>query len=209
MQTIARSSFTTVKTEGGLLPADVLQRVADGRDLPGLRSEDYHLLPGERLNEAVNRAWNRCLGAWISFDEGRQKLPASDTGTTLTRERWLLVLFQELGYGRLPALRGGLTAPDGATYLISHCWEQTPIHLVTFRHPLDRRSEIATQARRSPHSLLQEFLNRSPDHRWGIISNGLQLRLLRDNASLRRAAFVKFDLEALMTGELYAEFTLL
>lgn len=28
MQTIARSSFTTVKTEGGLLPADVLQRIA-------------------------------------------------------------------------------------------------------------------------------------------------------------------------------------
>jgi hypothetical protein len=209
MQTIARSSFTTVKTEGGLLPADVLQRIADGRDLPGLRPADYHLYAGERLNEAVNRAWNRCLGAWNSFDEQRQTLPESDTGTTLTRERWLLVLFQELGYGRLPALRGGLTAPDGASYPISHCWEQTPIHLVTFRQSLDRRSEVSTAVKRSPHSLLQEFLNRSPDHHWGITSNGLHLRILRDNASLRRAAFVEFDLEAMMSGELYAEFTLL
>lgn len=51
MQTIARSSFTTVKTEGGLLPADLLQRIAEGRNVEGLRPEDYHLLLGERLNE--------------------------------------------------------------------------------------------------------------------------------------------------------------
>ena len=93
MQTIARSSFTTVKTEGGLLPADLLQRIADGRNVDGLRPEDYHLLPGERLNEAINRAWNRCLGAWLSFAEQRRKLPDHDAGTTLTRERWVLVLF--------------------------------------------------------------------------------------------------------------------
>ena len=81
MQTVARSSFTTVKTEGGLLPADLLQRIADGRAVEGLRPEDYHLLPGERLNEAINRAWNRCLGAWLSFDDQRRKLPETDTGT--------------------------------------------------------------------------------------------------------------------------------
>ena len=210
MQTIARSTFTTVKTEGGLLPADLLQRIADGRDLPGLRAEDYHLLPGERLNEAINRAWNRCLGAWLSFDEQRRALSPTDTGTTLTRERWLLVLFQELGYGRLQVQRGGLSAPDGASYPISHLWENTtPIHLVTFRQPLDKRSDLATQVKRSPHSLMQEFLNRTPAYQWGIIANGLQLRLLRDNASLRRAAYVEFDLEAMMSGELYAEFSLL
>ncbi|MCB0159657.1 MAG: hypothetical protein KDD83_16100, partial [Caldilineaceae bacterium] len=209
MQTISRSSFTTVKTEGGLLPADLLQRIADGGDLPGLRPEDYHLLPGERLNEAVNRAWNRCLGAWLNFDEQRRGLSEADTGTTLTRERWLLVLFQELGYGRLQVQRGGLDADDGTAYPISHVWEQTPIHLVTFRQKLDRRSDVATQVKRSPHSLMQEFLNRSRLYTWGMISNGLQLRILRDNASLRRAAYTEFDLESMMAGELYAEFSLL
>ena len=209
MQTIARSSFTTVKTEGGLLPADLLQRIAEGRAVEGLRPEDYHLLPGERLNEAINRAWNRCLGAWRSFDELRRRLPATDAGTTLTRERWLLVLFQELGYGRLQLQRSGLQSDDGATYPVSHLWEQTPIHLVSFRQPLDRRGEGAAALRRSPHSLMQELLNRSRRYTWGFISNGLQLRILRDNASLRRAAYVEFDLESMMTGELYAEFSLL
>ena len=207
MQTISRSTFTTVKTEGGLLPADLLQRIVDGADLDGLRPEDYHLLPTERLNEAINRAWNRCLGAWTAFDEQRQNLAASNTGTTLTRERWLLILFTELGYGRLPS--GRSVQINGDSYPISHMWERTPFHLVTFRQDLDRRSEVSTAVRRSPHSLMQEFLNRSDEHQWGIISNGLRLRILRDNASLSRAAYVEFDLEAMMSGELYAEFSLL
>ena len=98
MHTISRSTFTTVKTEGAILPADLLQRVADGRSLDGLTPADYHLAPSERLNEAINRSWNRCLGVWQSFDEQRSRLPAGDTGVTLTRERWLLILFQEIMY---------------------------------------------------------------------------------------------------------------
>jgi hypothetical protein len=56
MQTISRTNFTTVKTEGAILPTDLLQRIADGRDLDSLKPTDYHLVPNERLNEAVNRA---------------------------------------------------------------------------------------------------------------------------------------------------------
>ena len=39
----------------------------------------------------------------------------------------------------------------------------------------ERRSEAGTAVKRSPHSLMQELLNRSPAHQWGIIANGLQL----------------------------------
>ena len=204
MHTISRSTFTTVKTEGAILPADLLQRVADGRSLDGLTPADYHLAPSERLNEAINRSWNRCLGVWQSFDEQRSRLPVGDTGITLTRERWLLILFQELGYGRL-SFQGKLAA-GGVDYPISHSWEQVPIHLVSFRQDLDRRDPLA---KRSPHSLMQEYLNRAPDSLWGFASNGLRLRILRDNASLTRAAYVEFDLEAMLTGELYADFSLL
>ena len=204
MHTISRTTFTTVKTEGAILPADLLQRIADGRSLDGLTPADYHLAPSERLNEAINRSWNRCLGVWQSFDEQRSRLPAGDTGITLTRERWLLILFQELGYGRL-SFQGKLAA-GGVDYPISHSWEQAPIHLVSFRQDLDRRDPLA---KRSPHSLMQEYLNRAPDSLWGFASNGLRLRILRDNASLTRAAYVEFDLEAMLTGELYADFSLL
>ena len=121
MQTVARSNFTTVKTEGAILPADLLQRIADG-DLDGLLPQDYHLAANEKPNEAINRAWNRCLGVWQSFDDQRQRLPSGDIGTTLTQKRWLLILFQKLDYNRLP-YKNSLSISDNddaAHYPISH-----------------------------------------------------------------------------------------
>ncbi|KAA0250812.1 MAG: SAM-dependent DNA methyltransferase [Acidobacteria bacterium] len=98
----------------------------------------------------------------------------------------------------------------GRDYAVSHLWQKTPIHLVSFRVDLDRKAPgVSGASRSSPHSLVQELLNRSDEHLWGIVSNGLVLRLLRDNASLSRQAYVEFDLAAMMEGELYSDFTLL
>lgn len=201
--------FTTVRTEGALLPSDILRRVVEGdRELKGLDPESYHLEKSEKINEAINRSWFRCLGAWRTFKAAIEKLPDADIGTTTTRERWLLVLFQELGYGRLMTTKA--QEIGGITYPISHGWNHTPVHLVSFRQELDRRTAgVAGASRLSPHSLVQEFLNRSDAHLWGIVSNGLSLRILRDNLSLTRQAYVEFDLESIMEGEIYTDFVLL
>jgi hypothetical protein len=202
-----RQLFATIRTEGALLPADLLQRIAaNDRDVEGLDPSDYHLT-GERLNEAVSRSWNRILGVWTAFQSARSKLPDSDPGTTLTRERWLLPLFQELGYGRL--LPAKSLEIEGKTYPVSHGWQHTPIHLVSFKVDLDRRTAgVAGAARSSPHSLVQEVLNRSGGHLWAFVSNGFQFRILRDSVSLTRQAFLEFDLEAMMDGEVYSDFVL-
>ncbi len=207
--------FPSVRTEGGLLPAETLQRIAAGEAASGNRNAlsaltpaSYHLAPGERLNEAISRSWSRLVAAWASFRAAREKLPESDAGTTLTRERWLLPLFAELGYGRLPTTKP--IPAGGRDYAVSHLWQKTPAHLASFRVDLDRKTPGAVGASRSsPHSLVQELLNRSDDLLWGMASNGLVLRLLRDNASLSRQAYVEFDLAAMMDGELYSDFTLL
>lgn len=63
MQTRTRNPFTTIHTEGALLPSDLLQRVLENdKNLAGLSPEGYHL-SGEKLNEAINRSWNRLQGA--------------------------------------------------------------------------------------------------------------------------------------------------
>jgi len=203
MRVQAQDLFATIRSEGALLPPELLARVAENdRSLDGLTPEAYHLAPGERLGEAVNRSWSRLLGLWSAFDAARQVLPEGDAGTTLTRERWLLPLFGELGFGRLAPARA--VEIDEHTYPVSHEWHRSPIHLVSFRVDLDRRTAgVAGAARQSPHALLQELLNRSDDRLWGFVSNGLRLRLLRDNAALTRQAFVEWDLEAMMSGEAY------
>jgi Eco57I restriction-modification methylase len=206
LATRSQSSFQTVKTEGALLPADLLKRVSDGdKEIEGLSPECYHLDPTDKINEATNRAWIACRDAWQRFQKQRADLPDLDKGTTLTRERWLLVLFRELGYGRLQTAKA--FEIEDKTYALSHGWGASPIHLISFRYDLDTTSHGVF--RTSPHSLVQELLNRSDDHLWAFVSNGLQLRILRDNVSFTRPAFVEFDLEAMMEGEVYSDFLLL
>ncbi len=202
--------FSSITTAGLLLPLDLLTRVsAMDRNLPGMTPADYHVPGSIRLNEAATAAYSRALAYWKSFRKKFDALPASDTGTTLTRDEWLLPLFDCLGYGRLQNKRA--ITIDNKDYPISHGWEDhVPIHLLSARLPLDKRTQnVSGAATRSPYSLVQELLNRSSKHRWGFVSNGLKLYVLRDNASLTRSANVEFDLESMMDGEYHADFTVL
>jgi hypothetical protein len=197
--------FPTIRTEGAILPADLLQRIAAGDSgLPGMTPASYHLIEGEKLNEATNRAWNRLQSAWASFRTAWDKLSATDIGVGTTRERWLLPLFQELGYGRLQPLKDAFTVQE-KYYPISHAWGHVPIQLSGCRMDLDKRAAGSP----SSHSLVQEFLNRSEPHLWGFVSNGLKFRILRDNIRLTRQAYVEFDLQAMFEGKVYADFALL
>ncbi len=204
----SKEQFQTIRSQGAILPPDVLRRIA-ALEVEGLKPEDYHLPPSTKLNEAISQAWSRIIALWKSFQEAREKiLDTDETGAVITRERWLLPLFQELGYGRLTTQKS--PEIEGKLYPIERFWKQIPIHLVGCKLSLDRRAKgVRGAATASPHSLVQEFLNRSDDHLWAFISNGLQLRILRDNLSLSRQSFVEFDLESMMDGEVYADFALL
>lgn len=210
MRLRSRDLFDTVHTEGGLLPGELLQGVADAdTSIGGISPADYHLPPSERLNEAITRSWSRLLGAWRAFDEARGQLPPGDRGGRVTRERWLNVLFHELDYGRL--VQQPAVEIDGKPFPLFTQWgTHVPIHLVGCNVRLDARTPgVAGAAGQSPHSLVQEVLNRSTNHLWGIVSNGLVLRLLRDNVALTRQAYVEFDLEAIFNGEAYSDFVVL
>lgn len=199
--------FTSVRVEGGLLSPDLLGRLIN-IDLEGASPESYHLVAGERITESVSRSWNRLRLAWIALQALRQQAREGAAATGTTRERWLLVLFQELGYGRLTTSKG--MEIEGRSYPVSHLWQNTLIHLVGFGVDLDRRSAgVAGAARISPHGMVQELLNRAEEYLWGFVSNGLRLRILRDNRSLTRQAYIEFDLEGIFEGELYPDFVLL
>lgn len=212
MQTRNRRAFSSIHTEGALLPVELLQRISENdKGLEELHPESYHLAPGEKVNETINRAWNRLTGLWVVFTAARSRLGSNDPGTTVTRERWLLPLFQELGFGRLSTAKA--VEIEGKTYPISHVWRAgnsaVPLHLVGCGIELDRRTPGAIGASRSsPHSLMQEYLNRLDDLQWGVVSNGLGLRILRDNATLTRLAYIEFDLETLFDGEIYSDFVI-
>lgn len=192
-----KTPFTTIRSEGGLLPTDLLARVARlDTSLPGIDPASYWLDPGDRIAEAIARSWTRLLGAWQTFSRHRADAKPDDPIVGLTRDRWLYPLLDALGWGR-PVRAEETTHERGAV----------PIHLMGANVPLDRRTaNVPGAAKHAPHTVVQDLLNRSDARLWGIVSNGLQLRLLRDNTSMTRQAFVEFDLEAMFDGEVYADF---
>ncbi len=205
------TDLVTIRTVGGLLPPDLLARVLSGdSDLGGLRSTDYHLASGETPREAANRAWSYLSGVWTGYRAALGKLPEGDPAVGLTRDKWLLVLLRELGYGRVPVTGAGGIEIDGRSFPVSHLWERTPMHLLGWGVELDKRTKgVPGAAERAPHAMLQELLNRSDPYLWGMVSNGRILRLLRDSTSLSGQAFVEFDLEAMFDGEVFSDFVLL
>ncbi len=200
--------FQSVRTVGGLLPQDFLNKLISRQaDLEGMKPASYGLYRGEEFNEAFTRSWMRLRGAWERLTKRIEESP-DEPSTGITRDMWLRPLFQELGYHDLK-VTGGLTL-DEKHYPISHISGSVPVHLLGYDIDLDTRtSRRAGAATQSPHSLVQEYLNRSDDHLWGFVTNGYTLRLLRDNISLTRQAFVEFDLQGMMEGEAYPDFSLL
>lgn len=204
-------AFATVRTVGANLPPDLLARVIAGeRDLKGLTPTDYHLGGGETAREAANRAWSYLLGTWTSFRQALDRLPEGDPAVGLTREKWLTLLFRELGYGRLPHTPAGGIAVGDHAFPVSHLWEHSPIHLLGWGVDLDKRTPgVPGAAGRAPQAMVQELLNRADEYLWAVLSNGRQLRLLRDSTSLVGQSYLEFDLEAIFDGEVFSDFVLL
>ncbi|MBV8739438.1 MAG: SAM-dependent DNA methyltransferase [Alphaproteobacteria bacterium] len=192
-----------ITVEGGLFAADLVERIAQGDS--GVAGQDAKSfgLDAARLSAEIQSAFSDIRQGWEFFKRRREFSHASLV--TMTRESWVIPLFERLGY----ALRFQRAAAQigGQSYPISHrtgeAENATPIHIVAFDQKLEERGD----ARRSPHALMQEYLNKS-DALWGIVTNGREIRLLRNSARSSQPAYVAIDLEAIFDGNLYNEFAL-
>ncbi|SFL22635.1 Eco57I restriction-modification methylase domain-containing protein [Streptomyces pini] len=196
-----------VRVEGGLLSADLLTKIRSGDpELPGSAPADYGLGRNLRIEDAASRKWNTLRAAYAAFQEELEELGKEGDPTGATRV-WLLTVLEELGYGRLAPRRRPVEVAGHDPFRISHQWqEHVPVHLLGWNTALDRWSANSS---RVPQSMMQELLNASPDHLWGVLSNGRVLRLLRDSTALVGSAYVEFDLEAIFGGGDFSDFLLM
>lgn len=217
----ALTVFKAVRTVGTALPAEAIPRANELR-MPGQTAEAYQLPPGMAVNGAIARAWEAMLAAHRAWRAALERLPEGDAATKLTREKWLLPLLYELGWGKPDVVSGALPVPLGLGeseaphFPISHrvAWPDAanasawaPLHLVGAGIDLDTKTPGVTA--RAPQAMLQDYLNREDRALWAIASNGKLLRLLRDASSLTRQSFVEFDLDAIFTDQLYSDFRIL
>ena len=199
-------SYTTISIEGGLFPPDLLERISLGDGgIKGQATGDFGLPPSRRLLDEMQRSFSDARKYWDAFSRRLER--SRESRTTLTREVWMAGLFELLGFLPLEYQRAAVEA-GGVSFPISHRTHSAenapPIHIVAVDQPLDERGP----ARRTPHALVQDFLNRS-EALWGVVTNGAKLRLLRDSARLSKPTYLEFDIQAMIEGNAYGEFVVL
>jgi hypothetical protein len=212
----------TIVTVGGLWSAEVLGALRDDpTTLPGTAPADYGLPSGFDLRNQTRASWSLLKAAWADFSLHRQARVEADGETygsdPFTWDRWLRHLLGQLGYDQTDTCPTGLVVEGGDEhdpadrYPISRLWaDRVPLLTLPAGVPLDRTTPgVPGAAKQSPHSTVQDYLNRTSGHLWGVVTNGLTLRLLRDNAALTRQAYVEFDIATMLDDDNYADFAVL
>jgi hypothetical protein len=197
----------SIRLEGSVLSADILDAIERG-EKSHQSAKDFGLDPTAKVKDEIADAWAAARAYWTAYQTRISRLREGATGTTETRNQWLVPFLGLLGYQ--------LTLADsetiqGKTYRISHrdtARDGLPIHLIGCFESLDRRSTVPNAPRMSPHGLVQEYLNLT-EHLYGLVSNGRQIRLLRDSSRLVKLTFIEFDLDRIFSEELFADFALL
>jgi methylase of polypeptide subunit release factors len=199
--------YPSIRIEGAILAPDILERLEDA---PGQRPADFGLDGATKVKDEIARAWADAQDYWRIFQRKIETIKADSPATTETRQQWIVPLLGLLGYQLEYRARGA--ALNGKTYAISHRVANrgnSPVHIIGCREPagLDRKPEKSV-LRMSAHAVVQEYLNLQ-EELYGLVTNGRQLRLLRDSSRLVKLSYLEFDLDRIFTDGLFADFAVL
>lgn len=201
--------LVAVTIEGGLIAPEQVQKIASAERNAKLAAS-YESPKGTNLGDEIARYFRIGQALWRDYSA------ISSPTVTLTAAFAHDLLTQCFGFDDLI---GPIEHEQGnRRYRIAREAKQGRVPIVVAPSADDRDafnvalSEFGdgasgTRLRRSPASLLQDWLNANPSFYWGLVFAGDRVRLMRDNDSLTRPAWIEADLGAMFRDEMFADFT--
>lgn len=192
---IDMSAWPSLGLEGSLIAPAMVAQIAAPKDDDDTR-QSYRIRKGLTIREEISTAFRVGQSHFDSF----AKIASPSAEAT---RRFIKTFLQEtFGFDDLAPADGALSFIAGG---------RVPIVVVPpSDEKLDRRSAtLSTDRTRSPAFALQDHLNERDETLWGLVTNGTLIRLMRDNASLTRPAFIEADLSQIFTNEDAASFAAL
>jgi len=150
-----------------------------------------------KVNDHIALTFESLRDRWENL---RSQILDRTIDNTQLRDKWLKPFFSALDFNLIynkAYLENGI----GEKFNLSNIgWSEHDapvVHIVSLNQDLDKKdSTNKTHKNKSPHDMLQNFLNHS-DHKWAILTNGLKFRILRDFHHSITKGFVEFDLEGI------------
>ncbi|MFW6115920.1 MAG: Eco57I restriction-modification methylase domain-containing protein, partial [Chloroflexota bacterium] len=206
-------SITHITSSGGLISAAFIQNIRElDSHQPGTEPESFSM-PGRpptpsraALEDDIAAAWELMLERWDAIYDEVHGMDVSQV-----RNRWLLPLFSLLDFDPV-YVRGDVVLDEaGERYPLSHRgWDDDDapyLHTVIPAQDLDERNGSGRGIKsKSPHDVLQAYLNASSDDLWAVLSNGILLRVLRKYHHIYTHGYLQFDLEAIFETRNYGDF---
>jgi hypothetical protein len=201
-------NFPSIDIQGSILSTDLLAKIRS-EQATFQQGKDFHPdLSNAKLKDEISLAWQEAKGQWTIYKSKLSRLKEGETGTTETRNFWISPLLTNLGYNL--TFNRQSEELNGKSFSIGYRdsnLDGFPVYVGGYHESLDKRPENK-QLRVSPHAMVQEYLNYS-EHLYGMVTNGRQLRLLRDASRITRLSYVEFNVEKMMEEDLYSDFVIL
>jgi len=189
------SAWPSLTLEGNLIAPAMVASI-DRRQASEQKEEDYRIRKGLTIREEISTAFRVGQSHFDAF----AKLENSSVEATRRFVRDFLA--ETFGFDDLAPANGMISLLAGG---------RVPIVVVPpSDEKLDRRSPtLSVDRSRSPAFALQDYLNESDQALWGLVTNGSVIRLMRDNASLTRPAYIEANLAQIFSNEDVASFAVL
>ena len=204
----ATVAFNAIEVKGSLLPGSLLDQVAHFK-AKQQGPKDYGLEKNAKLRDRIDAAWVLAKDLWANYVGLKQRAGQGLAGLHFS----LLLLREVFEWDDVQPVAGWQRGE--ALYPITHRAFGGSVPLIlkgVDTADLDQGLEQfgpEKNRKRSPHSCLQECLNADDGANWGLLCSGDRLRLLHDNASLVKPAYLGADLEWMIEGDLFDEFAVL
>lgn len=196
--------FDAINLEGSLIAPAMLERIA--ARAAGEQSEsDYSIPKGLTLRDEMARYYRIGQAHYKDFNSAQSQSIAAPI-------KLIERLFSDVFCFHTMEKVGTRSIGDRVfAVTLEGLSGRVPVVVAASSDSLDRASEFLQpdSRKRSAASAIQDWLNASEDSLWGFCSNGQKLRLVRDNASLTRPAYIEADLKQIFENDNFADFTTL
>lgn len=209
-------AFSNITTRGGLISADFIDNLRHDSPPRDYKVDYKHFSTytssepkNQRLlDEQIKKTFDNLIERYDAISEFYITYNISEA-----RQKWMIPLLKSLGFDPLFVKRDITIAEDERlVFRLSHQgWDSANamyIHTVLPNQDLEKRPE-GERRKWSPHEEMQRFLNTTKAHNWGIVTNGILLRIQREFFHTTTKAYVEFDIDNIMRERNFRDFRIL
>ena len=186
------ATWPSLKFEGNLIATAKIEKISNPGNDTATR-ESYRIRKGLTVREGITTAFRVGQRHFDDFDKSKNK-------SLKATQRFVQDFLKEtFDFDDLKRGKDAVSFVGGG---------RVPIVIVPpSDENLDGHSQTLSANRfHSPTFILQDYLNEHNDVLWGLVTNGVLMRLMRRNTSLTRPAYIEVDLTQILQNKDAASF---